>query len=65
MDEARGRLEVPVQHEWIEIGAVGPGDGAELIVHPHLREEIRIAQRLEDRAVQLSGEIERRAGCRR
>jgi hypothetical protein len=58
MDEARGRLEVPVQHEWIEIGAVGPDDGAEFVVHPHLREEARIGQRLEDRAVQLPGEID-------
>jgi hypothetical protein len=58
VDEAGGRLEVPVQYEWIEIGAVGPDDSAEFVVHPHLREEGRIAQRLEDRAMQLSGEID-------
>jgi hypothetical protein len=58
MDEARGRLEVPVQHERIEISAIGPNDSAELVVNPHLREEVRIAQRLEDRAMQLSGEID-------
>jgi hypothetical protein len=58
VDEARGRLEVPVQHEGIKVGAVGPDHGAKLVVYSHLREEVRIGQRLEDRAVQLSGEID-------
>lgn len=58
VDEARGRLEVPVQHEGIEVGSVGPDDGAQLVVHSHLREVVRIGQRLEHRAMQLVREID-------
>ena len=58
VDEAGGRLEVPVQHEWVEVGAVGPYDSAEVIINSDLREEVRIGQRLEDRAMQFSGEID-------
>jgi hypothetical protein len=58
MDETRGGLEVPVQHEGIEVGSVGPHDGAQLVIDPHLSEISGIGQRLEYRAVQLSGEID-------
>jgi len=58
MGEARGWLEVPVQHERVEIGAVGPHDGSQLVIHAHLGEEIGIGERLERRAVQLAGEID-------
>ena len=58
MDETRGRLEVPVQHEGIEVGSVGPGDGPQLVVHTHLREVVGIGQRLEHGAMQLPGEID-------
>jgi hypothetical protein len=58
MDETRGRLEVPVQHERIEVGSVGPHDGAQLVVHLHLSEIAGIGQRLEDGAVQLPAEID-------
>jgi hypothetical protein len=47
-----------VQHKWIAIGAVGPDDSASFLVHPHLREEVRVGQRLEDRAMQFSCEID-------
>ncbi len=58
MDETRGRLEVPVQHEGIEVGSVGPHHGAQLVVYSHLSEVARIGQRLEHGAVQLPGEID-------
>jgi hypothetical protein len=58
MNETRGRLEVPMQHEGIEVGSVGPHDGAQLVVYPHLSEIAGIGQGLEDGAVQLSGEID-------
>lgn len=63
MDEARGRLEVPVQHEGVEVGSVGPHDGAQLIVYLHLSEVARIGQRLKDGAVQLPGEIDVACGA--
>lgn len=58
MDETRGRLEVPVQHERIEVGSIGPRDGAQLVVYPHLRKVVGIGQRLEHRAMQLPCEID-------
>jgi hypothetical protein len=58
MDETRGRLEIPMQHEGIEVGSVGPHDGAQLLVYPHLSEIAGIGQRLEHRAMQLPGEID-------
>lgn len=58
MDETRGGLEVPVQHEGIEVGSVGPNDSAQLVIDLHLSEIAGIGQRLEDRAVQLPGEID-------
>jgi hypothetical protein len=58
VDEARGRLEIPVQHEGIKVGSVGPNDGAQLVVYSHLREVTGIDQRLEYGAVQLAREID-------
>ena len=58
VDEARGRLKVPVQHEGIEVGSVGPDDGAQLVVYLHLSEVPGIGQRLEHGAMQLPGEID-------
>ena len=58
MNETRGGLEVPVQHEGIEVGSVGPYDSAQLVVYLHLSEVAGIGQRLEDVAVQLPGEID-------
>jgi hypothetical protein len=57
-DGGRGRFEVPVEHEGIKISSVGPGDGAQIVVHPHLRKEGRVGKRLEDRAVQISAEVD-------
>lgn len=57
-DKTRGRLEVPVQHEGIEVGSVGPHDRAQLVVYLHLCKVVGIGQRLEDGAVQLPGEID-------
>jgi hypothetical protein len=42
MREARGRLEVAVQNERVEVGAVGPYDRSELIVHPSWRKEVGV-----------------------
>ena len=53
MNEARGRLEVPVQYKGIEVGSVGPHDSAQLIIYLHLCEVAGIGQRLEDGAMQL------------
>lgn len=58
MNEARGRLEVPVQYKGIEVGSVGPHDSAQLIIYLHLSEVAGIGQRLEDGAMQLPGEID-------
>jgi RHS repeat-associated protein len=58
MNETRGGLEVPVQHEGIEVGSVGPYDSAQLVIYLHLSEVARIGQRLEHRTVQLPGEID-------
>lgn len=58
MHEARSRLEIPVQHEGIEVGSVGPDNGAQLVVYLNLSEVAGIGQRLEDGTVQLPGEID-------
>jgi hypothetical protein len=58
MDETRGGLEVPVQHEGIEVDSVGPHDGAQLVVYSDLSEITRIGQRLEDGTMQLPTEID-------
>jgi hypothetical protein len=58
MHEARSGLEVPVQHEGIEVGPVRPHDGAQLVVYLYLSEVAGIGQRLEDGAVQIPGEID-------
>ncbi len=58
MGEAWGWLEVAVQHKGIEVGTVGPHDGSQLAVHPNLRKEVWVGERLKDRAVQLSCEID-------
>lgn len=58
MSEARGRLEVSMQYKRVEVGAVGPHDGSQLVVHAYLVEEVRIGKRLEHGAVQLFGEID-------
>jgi hypothetical protein len=46
-------LEVSVQYERIEVGSIGPYDGAQLVVHAHLCEIAGIGQRLEHGAMQL------------
>lgn len=58
MDKTRGGLEVPVQHEGVEVCSIGPHDGAQLVVHAHLSEVAGIGQRLEHGTVQLPGEID-------
>ena len=58
MDETRCRLEVPVQHEGIEVGSVGPHHCAQLLVYLYLSEVAGIGQRLEHGAMQLPGEID-------
>ncbi len=49
MREARGRLEIAVQHKRIEVGAIGPYDRAELIIHTDLGKELGVCQGLEHR----------------
>jgi len=58
MHKTRGRLEVPMQHEGIEVGSVGPHNGAQLIIYLHLSKVAGICKRLEHRAMQLPGEID-------
>lgn len=58
MRQARGRLKVAVQDKRIEVGAVGPHDRPQLIIHTSLREEAWVAERLEHGTVQLPGEID-------
>jgi len=58
MNEARGRLEVAVQHEGVEVRAVGPHDGPQLVVYANLRKEVGVGKWLEHGAVQLSCEID-------
>ena len=42
----------------VQVGAVWPNDCPQLLIHPHLPEELRIlAQRLEDRAPEVVCEI--------
>lgn len=57
MRQARGRREVAVQDKRIEVGAVGPHDRPQLIIHTNLREKARVGKRLEHGTVQLPGEI--------
>jgi hypothetical protein len=58
MNEARGRLEVAVQHEGVEVGTVGPYDGPQFVVYANLRKEVGVGKWLEHGAVQLSCEID-------
>jgi hypothetical protein len=58
MSEARGRLEVAMQHEGIEIRTVRPYNGPQLVVHANLRKVVRVGEWLEHRATQLSCEID-------
>lgn len=53
MGEARGRLEVPVQHKGVEVCAVGPYDRPQLVVHANLREEVRVGEWLEHRPAEF------------
>lgn len=57
MRQARGWLEVAVQDKRIEIGAVGPRDRPQLIIHTNLFEEAWVGKRLEHGTVQLPAEI--------
>jgi hypothetical protein len=57
MRQARGRFEVAVQDERVEVGAVGPYDRPQLVIHANLREVVGVDKWLEHRAVQLAGEI--------
>ena len=47
-----------MQHQGIEVRAVGPHDGPEVGVHANLRKEVGVGEWLKDRAAQLSGEID-------
>lgn len=58
MGQARRRLKVTVQHEWIEVRAVGPHYGPQLVVDANLRKEVWIGKRLEYRTAQLTAEID-------
>jgi hypothetical protein len=58
MNEACGRLEVAVQYEGVEVRAVGPYDGPEVVVYVNLRKEAGVGKWLEHGAMQLSGEID-------
>jgi hypothetical protein len=42
MSEVRGRLEVAVQYEGVEVRAVGPYDGPQLTVYAKLRKVRRV-----------------------
>lgn len=57
INEVRGRLEVALQDERIEVRTVGPDDGPEVVVNAELREEAGVGKLLKDGAVQLSCEI--------
>jgi len=57
MSEARRGLEVAVQHERVEVGAVRPYDGAQLVVHTHLGEEVRVGEGLEHGSTQLAFQV--------
>lgn len=54
MIEVGGWLEIAVQHQRIEIGAVRPDNGPELFVNTNLRKVIGVCERFEHRAAQLS-----------
>jgi hypothetical protein len=41
--QSRCRLEITVQDERVEVRAVGPDDGAHLVVDTNLREELGVA----------------------
>jgi hypothetical protein len=58
MDEVRGRLEVAVQHKWIEVRPVGPHDGPEVVVYANLCKIVGVGEWLEHRAMQVSCEID-------
>jgi hypothetical protein len=47
-----------VQHEGVEVRAVGPYDGSQLVVYANLRKEVGVGEWLEHGAVQLSCEID-------
>lgn len=38
-----------MQHEWVEIGAVGPYNRSKLIIDMNLREEVRVGKWLKHR----------------
>jgi hypothetical protein len=58
MNEARGRLEVAVQHEGVEVRTVGPHDGPQFVIYANLRKEVGVGKRLKHTAVQLACEID-------
>jgi hypothetical protein len=58
VSETRCRLEVAVKDQRIEVCAVGPDDGAQLVVDVYLSEEVRVGQWLEYRATKRSGEVD-------
>lgn len=49
--EARRRLEVAVQDKRVEVCAVWPYDGSELVVHLNLRKEVGIGKGLEHKTM--------------
>ena len=58
MRKARRRLEVSVQDEGVEVGAVWPYDRAQLVIDSHLSKEVGVGKRLEYGAAQLSCEVD-------
>ena len=56
--EARSGREVAVQHERVEVGAVGPYDRPQLVVYANLGEVVGVGERLEHRPLQLPCKID-------
>lgn len=48
-------LEVAMEHRWVEIQAVGPGDRPALGINPPLGEVLRVVERRKDRSTVRSG----------
>lgn len=58
VDAALRRVEVSVKHQGIEVGTVRLGDGAEVLVDPHLGEERRVGERIADRPAECAAEVD-------
>lgn len=47
-----------MQYKGVEVGAVGPYDCPQLVVHANLRKKVGVGKWLKHRSAQLSGEID-------